>query len=407
RGGTDHPGYAIIDLDLARYDRIASRFEQQRRERSGLLKAGIPTRNKAFNALIAQIERVASASRAPLLLTGPTGAGKTHLARRIYALKKQLGQISGPFVEVNCATLRGDQAMSTLFGHRRGAFTGAVADRDGLLVGANNGVLFLDEIGELGTDEQAMLLSAIEDKRFLPLGSERSVESDFQLIAGTNRDLAERVGRGRFREDLLARINLWHFNLPALADRREDIAPNLDFELDRLTRQMGRRVTFNSEAHKRFLRFATSHQAEWRNNFRDLSAAITRMATLAPNSRIRVTEVEEEVGRLQQMWSSMSLKSRPTVEEQLLRELIGEPTFERLDLFDRLQLALVVDVCRRSTSLSAAGRTLFAQSRLKKRSANDADRLRKYLTRFGLSWSAITSSSSLARHTMTTEVGSP
>ena len=120
--------------------------------------------------LIETVERVAIRSAEPLLLTGPTGAGKSQLARRIFELKKLNNQLKGNFVEVNCATLRGDQAMSTLFGHKKGAFTGAVADRPGLLKSADGGVLFLDEVGELGQDEQAMLLRAVEEKRFLPLG---------------------------------------------------------------------------------------------------------------------------------------------------------------------------------------------------------------------------------------------
>ena len=97
-------------------------------------------------------------------------------------------------------------------------------------------MLFLDEIGELGADEQAMLLRAIEEKAFYPLGSDRERTSDFQLVAGTNRDLGALVREGRFREDLLARINLWTFRLPALRERVEDIEPNLDFELDRAAR---------------------------------------------------------------------------------------------------------------------------------------------------------------------------
>ena len=121
--------------------------------------------------MIEQIERVAIASRAPLLLTGPTGAGKSQLARRIFELKKARRQVAGEFVEVNCATLRGDGAMSALFGHVTGAFTGAVEDRPGLLRTADGGVLFLDEIGELGLDEQAMLLRALEEKTFLPVGA--------------------------------------------------------------------------------------------------------------------------------------------------------------------------------------------------------------------------------------------
>lgn len=209
----------LIDLDLSRYDVIARRFDAEQRDAVAFLKSGIATRNARFNALIDEIERVAVRSRAPILLVGPTGAGKSFLARRMFELKQARHQMSGPFVEVNCATLRGDGAASTLFGHRKGSFTGAASDRAGLLRTANQGALFLDEIGELGLDEQAMLLKAIEEKRFFPVGADKEVESDFQLIAGTNRDLRSDVAEGRFREDLFARINLWTYNLPGLAQR--------------------------------------------------------------------------------------------------------------------------------------------------------------------------------------------
>lgn len=118
-------------------------------------------------------------------------------------------------MEVNCATLRGDMAYSALFGHKKGAFTGAMTARDGYLLTAHQGVLFLDEIGELGADEQAMLLTALEDKRFYPMGSDTPVHSDFWLIAGTNKDLKACVRAGTFREDLYARINVWQYTLPA------------------------------------------------------------------------------------------------------------------------------------------------------------------------------------------------
>ena len=268
------PGrFAIIDLDLSKYDRLASRFMREQREGLSFLKSGIDTRSLKFNRLIERIEQVALASRAPLLLMGPTGAGKSRLARRIFELKKARRQVSGDFVELNCATLRGDAAMSALFGHRKGAFTGAVQDRPGLLRAADRGVLFLDEIGELGADEQAMLLRALEHKTFLPLGADREVRSEFQLLAGTNRDLPAATRQGRFREDLLARINLWTFELPGLADRPEDIAPNLDYELAEYARTEGSQVTFNREARDRFLDFAASAGARWTGNFRDFNAA--------------------------------------------------------------------------------------------------------------------------------------
>jgi len=372
--------YSLIDLDLSRYDRIATRFRREQQETLAFLKSGIATRNQAFNHSIEQIERVAVRSRAPILLVGPTGAGKSFLARRIHELKHARHQIRGRFVEVNCATLRGDGAMSALFGHSKGAFTGAQNAREGLLRAADGGMLFLDEIGELGLDEQAMLLKAIEEKRFFPLGSDKEVESDFLLIAGTHRDLRERVAEGLFREDLFARINLWTFDLPGLAGRREDIEPNIDFELERHAREQGRQVRFNAEARRRYLAFAISAEAAWRGNFRELSASITRMATLADSGRIDEELVLEEITRLRRAWGDAKMDG--------LEELLGERVNE-LDLFDRLQLTGVVELCRQANSLSEAGRLLFGVSRQAKAQPNDADRLRKYLARFGLEWSAL------------------
>jgi len=373
--------YAVIDLDLSRYDHIAQRFARQQLLDRDLLKGGIATRNGAFNRMIEQIETVATRSRAPMLLMGPTGAGKSQLAKRVFALKKLKHQLPGRFVEVNCATLRGDGAMSTLFGHTKGAYTGASADRAGLLRSADKGLLFLDEIGELGQDEQAMLLRALEEKRFLPVGSDREVESDFQLIAGTNRDLQAAVRQGRFREDLLARLNLWTYALPGLAQRSEDIEPNLEFELERWSREQHERVRFNVEARTRYLAFATSAEATWRGNFRDLGASLMRLATLATAGRIQIEGVEEEITRLRAQWHDGTTASP-------LDALLGEAV-NGLDRFDRVQLEDVVRVCARSASLSAAGRELFAVSRAQRASTNDADRLRKYLAKFGLDWEQV------------------
>lgn len=376
-----HGGHTLIDLDLSRYDKLAGRFDAARRQATGILKDGIETRNDAFNALMDQIEHVALRSRAPVLLTGPTGAGKTRLARRIYELKHKRRLVQGEFVELNCATLRGDGSMSALFGHVRGAFTGAQKDRPGLLRRGDKGVVFLDEIGELGLDEQAMLLRALEEKRFTPLGADTEVDSDFELIAGTNRDLGEEVAGGRFREDLLARIDTWSFRLPGLAERPEDIAPNLAHELHRFSREQGRRVTFNAEARARFLDFALLPGSRWTRNFRDLGAAVTRMATLAPGGRITEAEVAQEEQRLRRSWRR-GTEADP--DEGVLLGILGEDALAELDRFDVVQLAEVVRVCRRSASLAAAGRALFAVSRTRRQTVNDSDRLRKYLSKFGL-----------------------
>jgi len=376
-------GYSIIDLDLSRYDRIAQRFADERRQTIDLLKSGIATRNPAFNRMIDAIERVATRSGAPMLLLGPTGAGKSFLARRIYQLKRQRHQIGGPMVEVNCATLHGEGTMSALFGHAKGAYTGSVGEREGLLRQAHGGLLFLDEIGELGLDEQSMLLKAIEEKRFYPLGSDREVESDFQLIAGTCRDLRMDIEQGRFREDLYARINLWTFPLPGLAQRPEDIEPNLEFELERQAGELGRRLRFNKPARRRYLDYATAPDTAWRGNFRELSASVSRMATLAEGGRITEADVEEEIERLRNQWHE------PKTGSDGLERFLAAEELQRLDLFDRMQLASVIAVCAESATLSAAGRTLFNASRRRKSSSNDADRLRKYLAKFGLDWETL------------------
>lgn len=391
-----NPGsYTLIDLDLSRYDVIAQRFGSEQQDAVQFLKSGIATRNARFNALIDEVERVAVRSRAPILFTGPTGAGKSHLARRMYELKKSRHQVEGEFVEVNCATLHGDGAASTLFGHKKGAFTGAAADRAGLLRTAHKGVLFLDEIGELGPDEQAMLLKAVEEKRFYPLGSDREVESDFQLVAGTNRDLRTEVAAGRFREDLFARINLWSYVLPGLAQRPEDIEPNVEHLLVRAGTELGRSVRFSNEARAAYLRYAQSPEALWTGNFRDLSASVTRLATLADSGRIGLPLVEAEIARLRWLWQPASdarnglASATGAVGRDELASLMGDEAVDSIDLFDQLQLAAVLQVCRQSRTLSDAGRLLFQASRTQRTVVNDADRLRKYLVRFGLDWDRV------------------
>ncbi|WP_201539896.1 RNA repair transcriptional activator RtcR [Psychrobacter sp. 1044] len=411
--------YQVIDLDVSRYDGLRERFEAEKQQHWQTLQANLVTQNAAYQKLISDIEKVATRSTAPILLMGATGAGKSQLAGQIYALKKaKANSTQGKntleqFVEVNCATLRGDTAMSVLFGHVKGAFTGAATSRDGLLKSADGGLLFLDEIGELGLDEQAMLLTALEEQCFYPLGSDTPISVSFQLMAGTNKDLRQAVANGEFRADLFARLNTWTFFLPSLKDRLEDLPANIDYELARLGNEQQQHYRFTPEARQLYESFAMSADATWQGNFRDLTASMIRLTTLAESKVIRNDDVQAEIERLTHLWAlpdslngSDSLnggngrtKNSPsnnspdttldseTIEQgshNVLRQYLDEDMLATIDPFDAVQLAYVIEVCINHKNQAAAGRYLYANSRDKLKSPNDSDRLRKYLLKFGL-----------------------
>ena len=405
--------YQVIDLDVSRYDGLRARFEAEKQQHWQTLQANLVTQNAAYQQLISDIEKVATRSTAPILLMGATGAGKSQLASQIYALKKAKADNSvqnkyalNKFVEVNCATLRGDTAMSVLFGHVKGAFTGAASNREGLLKSADGGLLFLDEIGELGLDEQAMLLTALEEQRFYPLGSDTPINVSFQLMAGTNKDLRRAVANGEFRADLFARLNTWTFFLPSLKDRLEDLPANIDYELARLGSEQQQQYRFTPEARQLYEAFAMSTDATWQGNFRDLTASMIRLTTLAESKVIRIEDVQAEIERLSNLWelpnhlnsvvnnslsgfnsdSSLELDrhSIETTSQNTLGKYLDNNVLMKIDPFDVIQLAYVIEVCIQHNNQAAAGRYLYANSRDKLKSPNDSDRLRKYLMKFGL-----------------------
>lgn len=386
----------IVDLDLGVYDALRQRMALESRDSQTLLRGGIESRNPAFNALMQRLEKVALRSKAPVLLSGPTGCGKTQLAKRIFELKRRRHQVKGELVELNCATLQGEQAMSALFGHTRGAFTGAANARAGLLKTAHEGLLFLDEIGSLGLDEQAMLLKALEEKHFLPVGSDKLEHSDFQLLAGTNQDLWQAVREGRFREDLLARLSVWHFELPSLAQRPEDIEPNLEHELKRLSRELGCHVRMTAEARELFLRRA--RLVPWPGNFRDFAATLTRMATLCDAGLLTPADVEQE------MASGPALPPVDFAGQTGRPVALGAPTqadhsqnripvfceelaqAQELDAMQRAQLGVLLHAVAQSESMAQAGRVLFATPSAGAPQTNLSDRVKKTLARFGLTF---------------------
>ena len=362
---------------------------EQRKQSQDIIRGGIRTKNPVFNQLVKDIEHVARHSTAPILLYGATGTGKTIMARRIYELRLQTGMVTGPLVEVNCASFRGDSAMSALFGHVRGAFTGATSERKGMLAMAHSGILFLDEVGELGPDVQALLLKAVEEKRFFPFGSDKPVFSNFQLITATNRDLFTDARNGKFRIDLFARINLWYFRLPSLRERPEDIESNIDYELKRLSEQRGIFADFLPEARELYLDFARSPEAAWPGNFRTLSSSLERMHTYAFQGIITKETVEKEIAYLRSLWRRR-MEKLEGVEFPLIARA-SHLIDRELDLFDKVQLEKVLEVCLSCTRRSEAGRLLFASSRLRKTSADDTARLNKYLRSFNLSWESVKS----------------
>jgi DNA-binding NtrC family response regulator len=218
----------LADGDVLRLGDVFVMYEQPADEDGdGVDRETLPGASPAMARLRARVAR-AAADPSPVLVSGDTGTGKEWVAKELHRLSRR----KGPLVAVNCATLTRELVESQLFGHVRGAFTGATGDADGLFRQADGGTLFLDEIGELPLSLQPKLLRVVQDGIVQPVGSSRTITVDVRLVAATNRDLAASVEAGEFRRDLLARLSKWELRLPALAERRGDL---LDW-VDRLWR---------------------------------------------------------------------------------------------------------------------------------------------------------------------------
>ena len=216
-------------------------------------------------------ERVAP-TNSTVLLEGPTGAGKELFAQAIHLASPRR---SKPFVAVNCSAFPRDLLESELFGYRKGAFTGAVADKKGLLEAAHTGTLFLDEIGELAPDVQAKLLRVLETQQFTKLGDTQAVQVNVRFVAATNRNLKQEAADGHFRADLYYRLSVFTIDVPALKDRREDIAPLAEYFLQEFAVKLRKRLTGLDAACLRQLQ-----QYSWPGNVRELKNVLERAAIL-------------------------------------------------------------------------------------------------------------------------------
>lgn len=233
-----------------------------------------------------RLVRKVAVTESTVLVTGESGTGKGVVARRIHEASNRS---QGVFLPVNCGAIPENLIESELFGHVKGAFTGAERARKGLFLQADRGTLFLDEIGELPLHLQAKLLHCIEDKAVRPVGSEEARKVDVRIVAATNRDLAQLVQEGKFREDLYFRLSMFHISLPPLRERQSDIRDLVGHVLDRLAREAGRRLQLDQEAEQILFAY------RWPGNVRQLENIITRAQILADGDVIRAEDLPPEI----------------------------------------------------------------------------------------------------------------
>lgn len=268
-----------------------------RKENSVLRKVMVDTSPRLFHfsspSMVA-VERLVSRvapSTSTVLITGESGTGKGVVARDIHTLS---GRTGGAFVPVNCAAIPETLMESELFGHVRGAFTGADRARKGLFLEGDGGTLFLDEIGELPLHMQTKLLHVIEEKEVRPVGSEQSRRIDVRIIVATNRDLQKMVSEGKFREDLYFRVSMFHIQIPSLRERKEDMSGLIRHILDgyKVQNGSGQAPDIDAAAEELLLSYA------WPGNVREMENVLNRAQLMADGDRITLADIPPQISRI-------------------------------------------------------------------------------------------------------------
>jgi DNA-binding NtrC family response regulator len=266
---------------------------------------GIVGRSRAMQAVIERAEIVAE-TKSTVLVSGETGTGKELVARAIHARSAQRAM---PLIKVNCAAIPETLLESELFGHVRGAFSGAVSNKKGKFALAHGGTIFLDEIGTLGGTVQPKLLRVLQEREFEPLGSERSERVDVRVIAATNRDLRQLVADGKFQEDLFYRLNVIPIEIPPLRERRDDIPALVDHFIKKHAQRTGKRIDKVEDGV-----LAAVQQYDWPGNVRELENTIERAVVLSRDGVIAIRNIALISPPSTQVPTLPSLRLRQNVE---------------------------------------------------------------------------------------------